>query len=144
MKKYLAELDAIYEADPLGQWSGHRAALIVGEVSRAMAAAGHPGLVRAPVDDADVIEVRRYLSACIAARAEPPEPGPPALLSPPEVAELTGSAPETVIEWIKTGYLKASNLATGQRPRYMVRPVDLDDFLASRQVPRPNAFRARP
>lgn len=144
MKKYLAELDAIYEADPLGQWSGHRAALIVGEVSQLMAAAGHPGLVRAPVDDADVIDVKRYIAACIAATAEPPEPGPPPLLSPPQVAELTGSAPETVIEWIKTGFLKASNLATGQRPRYMVKPIDLDNFLASRQVPITNAFRARP
>ena len=72
MKKYLAELDAIYEADPLGQWSGHRAAQIVGEVSQLMAATGHAKLVRAPVDDADVVDVKRFVAAAIAATTPPP------------------------------------------------------------------------
>ncbi|WP_152099905.1 helix-turn-helix domain-containing protein [Lacipirellula parvula] len=120
------------------------AAGIVNEVSEWAAKNGHPTLVREWTPAAQVVEVRRYLAECIAATTPPPEPGPEPLLSPPKVAELTGSAPETVIEWIKTGFLKASNLATGQRPRYMVKPADLDDFLASRQVPRANAFRARP
>ncbi|BBO34201.1 helix-turn-helix domain-containing protein [Lacipirellula parvula] len=120
------------------------AAGIANEVSEWAAKHGHPELVREWTPAAQPIEVRKYLAMAIAATAEKPEPGPEPLLSPPEVAELTGSAPETVIEWIKTGFLKASNLATGQRPRYMVKPADLDDFLTSRQVPRANAFRARP
>jgi hypothetical protein len=41
MKKLLAELNSIYESDPHGQWSGHRAAAIVNEVSEAMSKAGH-------------------------------------------------------------------------------------------------------
>ena len=64
------------------------------------------------------------------------------VLTPPEVAKQLGVAPETVIEWIKTGFLRASNLATGKRPRYVVRPGDLDDFLVSRQIPRTHLRRA--
>lgn len=65
---------------------------------------------------------------------EPPEP-PPTALTPPQVAKQLGVAPETVISWIRTGFLVASNLATGTRPRYVVKPSDLEDFMASRQVP---------
>ena len=129
MKKYLAELDQIYEADPLGQWSGHRAAMIVGEVSQLMAAAGHAELVRAPVDDADVIDAKRYVSAAIAATTPPPT-----VLTPPEIAKQLGADPATVLGWIRSGQLKASNLATGHRPRFVVQPFDLDAFLKARQL----------
>ena len=54
-------------------------------------------------------------------------------LTPPEIAEQLGSSPETVIGWIKSGQLKGSNLATDHRPRYVVTPDDLTEFLKSRQ-----------
>lgn len=138
-RQLLTELDNVHD-----DCAETFAASIVNDVSEWAAVNGFPSLVRERTPAAQVVEVRRYIAGCIAATAEPLEPGPPPLLSPPQVAELTGSAPETVIEWIKTGFLKASNLATGQRPRYMVKPADLDAFLASRQVPVAHAFRARP
>ncbi len=60
-------------------------------------------------------------------------PEPKAILSPPQVAEQLGVAPETVVTWIKNGELKASNLAKAARPRYVVTPGDLDAFLKTRQ-----------
>jgi hypothetical protein len=62
------------------------------------------------------------------------------VLTPPEIAEQLGTAPETVIGWIKSGQLKGANLATDHRPRYVVDPVDLAAFLKSRQ-PQPPAKR---
>ena len=54
--------------------------------------------------------------------------------TPKQVGEILGSAPETVIRWIREGQLKANNLATGARPRFVIRPADIDDFLVRRQI----------
>jgi hypothetical protein len=62
------------------------------------------------------------------------------VLTPPEVAEQLGAAPETVVGWINSGQLKGANLATDHRPRYVVEPDDLTAFLKSRQ-PQPPATR---
>jgi excisionase family DNA binding protein len=56
------------------------------------------------------------------------------VMTPPQVAELLGVAPETVISWIRSRMLKASNLATGTRPSYRVTRAALDDFLDSRAL----------
>lgn len=56
------------------------------------------------------------------------------ILTPPEVGKMLGADPATVINWIRSGQLKASNLATGARPRFVIRPADLDRFLDSRQL----------
>ncbi|WP_428308171.1 helix-turn-helix domain-containing protein [Lacipirellula sp.] len=136
LTKYLTELDAIYEADPLGQWQGHRAAAIVGEVSDLMARAGHGELVRAPVPDVDVTAAKCYVAHCIAATAE--KPTEPDALTPPEVAKRLGVTPETVIGWIKSGQLKASNVGKGvAKPRYKIQPANLERFMASRQSESP-------
>ncbi|MBX3433687.1 MAG: helix-turn-helix domain-containing protein [Pirellulales bacterium] len=68
---------------------------------------------------------------------------PLAVLTPPEVGKLLRVAPETVIKWIKTGFLRASNVATGKRPSYRIRPDDLEAFLDRRlvEVPRTNSRR---
>lgn len=66
------------------------------------------------------------------------------VLTPPEIAEQIGVAPETVIAWIRSGQLKASNLATGRRPRYVVKPEHLDAFLALRQPQRPTSRSQKP
>lgn len=62
------------------------------------------------------------------------------VLTPPEIGEQLATAPETVVGWIRSGQLKGSNLATADRPRYVVQPEDLARFLASRQ-PQPPAKR---
>lgn len=56
------------------------------------------------------------------------------IMTPPQVAELLGVSPETVISWIRSKMLKASNLATGPRPSYRVTRAALDDFLDSRAL----------
>lgn len=63
-------------------------------------------------------------------------------LTPPEVAKRLGVKPATVVSWIKSGQLKASNLSKGVRPRYRVQPDDLADFLDKRQ-PQQRAARPR-
>src|SRR5688572_25907387 len=47
-----------------------------------------------------------------------------AVLTPPRIAKMIGVTPETVICWIRSGQLKASNIARGRRPRYVVVPAD--------------------
>ena len=63
-------------------------------------------------------------------------------LKPGDVAKQLKASIHTVLDWIRTNQLKASNLATGSRPRYVIQRVDLDRFLASRQ-PEPPARRRR-
>lgn len=148
LQKLLSELDAIYETDPNGQWSGHRAAAIVNEVSAAMATQGHAELVRAPLPDCDVIDAKRFLAACIAAakanaeKTEPAQQSKDIPLKPTDVAKLLSVSPATVIDWIRTNQLKASNLASGNRPRYAIRREDLDAFLKMRQ-PEPPVRRSK-
>jgi hypothetical protein len=61
------------------------------------------------------------------------------VLTPPLAAKQIGCAPETIIGWIRSGALKASNLAKGQRPRYVIDPDDLSAFLTTRQEKPPAA-----
>ena len=57
-------------------------------------------------------------------------------LTPPRVAKRFGVATAKVIGWIRTGELKALNLANRGcvRPRYSVTPEALEDFERARQV----------
>ncbi len=63
-------------------------------------------------------------------------------LKPGDVAKQLSVSPATVIGWIRSGQLKAANIAKGPRPRYVIRPSDLDAFLKMRQ-PEPPAKRGR-
>lgn len=138
MKHLLTELDRLYEADPSGQWSGEAAAGIVMELSERMAAAGLSHLVRSPVDEVDIIDAKRYVAECIAATAQEPD-----YLTPPQVAKKLGADPATVIQWIRSGQLKASNLATGHRPRYVIQPEELQAFLRMREPQQPTRKKRR-
>jgi len=124
------------------------AAGIVNEVSEWAAAAGYPDLVRDPTPAARVVEVRKYLSTAVAATRtteEPPVEPPPTALTPPQVAKQLGVAPETVISWIKSGHLKASNVGKGlQKPRFKITPNDLATFLKQQQPESPPARNALP
>jgi len=55
------------------------------------------------------------------------------VMTPPQVAKQLGADPAAVINWIRSGQLKASNLATGHRRRLVIQPADLDAFLKARQ-----------
>ena len=71
----------------------------------------------------------------------------PALhLTTPQVAKRLGVNQDKVLNWIRSGELRAMNYATRQsgRPRYRVAESDLAAFLASRAtVPTPPATRGR-
>ncbi len=59
---------------------------------------------------------------------------PSAMLTPPEVAQQIGIDAEKVRTWIATGELRAVNIAerVSGRPRWRIRPDDLEAFLESR------------
>ena len=57
-------------------------------------------------------------------------------ITPPEVAKRYGVSAETVLDWIRSGELRAINVArkSATRPRYRVDISDLDEFERGRQV----------
>jgi len=60
----------------------------------------------------------------------------PARLSTRQAATRLGVNPDKILRWIKTGEIKAINVAqkVGGRPRYRIDPVDLAAFEARRLV----------
>lgn len=60
-------------------------------------------------------------------------------LSPPAAGAITGSRPETVIAWIRSGELPAVNFARrgASRPRYRIHRDELAAFLRRRTVSPP-------
>ena len=68
-------------------------------------------------------------------------------LSPAQVAEDLGIDLRKVLLWIKTGELRACNLATqvsGKKPRWRISTIDLESFLLRRSAsPTPAAPRRR-
>ncbi len=68
----------------------------------------------------------------------------PPFLTPPEAAKLLRVDPSTVIGWIKSGELPASNLASrsATRPRWRISREALEEFLAGRE-PRPAVKKKR-
>lgn len=58
--------------------------------------------------------------------------------TPPEAAKRLGVHPDKVVSWINTGELVGTNLAadpSGKRPRWRISQVELEKFLANRQLP---------
>jgi excisionase family DNA binding protein len=62
-------------------------------------------------------------------------------LSPPQLARRLGVGETKVLGWIKSGALRAVNLASNVlgRPRYRVSPEALAEFLAGRVAEPPEA-----
>lgn len=54
----------------------------------------------------------------------------------PQIAERFGVKPEKIVAWIRTGELRAMNVAqrAGGRPRYRINPADLADFENRRAI----------
>ncbi len=57
-------------------------------------------------------------------------------ITPPEFARLKSVSVNTVLGWIHSGELKATNLAsrTSRRPRYRISPAARRDFELARSV----------
>ncbi len=136
-QKLLAELD-----DCTDECADERVAHIANTVSEWAVTNGYPDLVRDKYLAADRFGVRRYIAVVIAATKSPGD----LAMTPPQVAKKLGVRPSRVLTWIKAGQLKASNLATGNRPRYRVMAEDLEAFLRSRepQPKPPKTRRSRP
>lgn len=66
-------------------------------------------------------------------------------ISPPKIAKAWGLDPNKIIGWIKSGELRAINVATtaGGRPRFLVDEADLAEFEARRAVSPPPAATPR-
>jgi excisionase family DNA binding protein len=89
-----------------------------------------------------VAQFRRVLSAL-----ESPALPDGEVLDPPEVARLVGCSPDTVRDWIRSGQLRAANVARGSRPLWKIQRDDLDTFLESRNhtaIPRAARRRVDP
>lgn len=119
---------------------------LIAEAEQRAASAGLPAAVEAcqirpgPVG----IELaRRVLSKCLGACAIPKPESKPDTLNPPMVARQLKVSPDTVRGWCESGLLKASNVATGKRARWIIQRSDLDTFLQSRQRPLPQPARRR-
>jgi len=59
---------------------------------------------------------------------------PDRFLTPREVARRLAVRDSTVLRWIATGELPASNFGTAKRPRFKVAPQSLENFIAARAV----------
>ena len=62
--------------------------------------------------------------------------GADAMFTPPELAATLRVNPSKVISWIKSGELRAANLATrtNGRARYRIAKADVEAFLARRST----------
>ncbi|MEX2214006.1 MAG: helix-turn-helix domain-containing protein [Phycisphaeraceae bacterium] len=60
-------------------------------------------------------------------------------LTPPQVAEALGVNPTKIIDFIRSGELRAVNLARreSRRPRWRILRTDLETFIAGRSSQRP-------
>lgn len=60
-------------------------------------------------------------------------------LTPPQIARQLGVSPDTIASFIRSGELRAVNLARpgAHRRRYHIAPEELDRFLASRATSPP-------
>jgi hypothetical protein len=55
-------------------------------------------------------------------------------LNPGDVAKKLSVSPATVLGWIKSGQLKAANIAKGRRPRFIIQRANLVAFLEFRRL----------
>lgn len=80
-------------------------------------------------------ELAGVLIACLAALPGD-QPADPNTLGVADVARMLSVSQETVLGWIHNRELKASNIAAGNRPRWIISRLELDRFLESR-IPQP-------
>jgi hypothetical protein len=67
------------------------------------------------------------------------------MLTPPQLAKRWGVSPDKVLAWIRSGELRASNIAkrAGGRPRYLIDPAEAEAFWARRSLEKPPPMQRR-
>jgi excisionase family DNA binding protein len=57
-------------------------------------------------------------------------------LTPPQLARQLGVSPDKIVGWIRSGELRAVNIAANPkgRPRYIIDPKDVEAFEARRSI----------
>lgn len=134
-KKWL--LDSLAETEPkIGGKASPRYARIVAAAKQHTYDLGMYDLALSLPDSARCktpLTACNQLKRCLAA-LDQPAPGNPDILSVPEIAAETGTSEDTIRSWITSRQLTASNVSTGNRPRYLVRREHLNEFLQSREL----------
>ena len=68
------------------------------------------------------------------------------MYTPPEVAQLVRVSRDKVLNWIRSGKLKATNVSNGTQPRYRIAESELEAFMlrmaATVEEPPPSRRRA--
>jgi excisionase family DNA binding protein len=91
-----------------------------------------------------VAELRELLVGGSAKRAKNPQ-ADPEWLTPPQFAKQLGVQPEKVLSWIRSGELRAVNVAdlAGRRPRWRMSVEAIEEFLRRREaIPRSTQARS--
>jgi excisionase family DNA binding protein len=128
--KALADLEHTYDVDVGGEYIGSVAASLCDQAASRAAAVGLHDLAsrKFPVQ-VEFHDARSYLAECLNACPVAKRD----VLTPPAIAKQIGVSRDTVLGWIHSGKLKAANLSRSSRPRYVVSPDDLQEFLRKRQ-----------
>ena len=96
-------------------------ASLLREVERHAVENGFPRVAEISQQRGGVRRTRALLSACLETLKVSSS-----TMTPPEIASQLRRSPDTVLDWIRSGKLKASNLnKPGKRPRYVVTSNDL-------------------
>jgi excisionase family DNA binding protein len=130
--------DRLAELEPrIGEPPGSEWAVIVAEAKQYCYGLGfHDFALSLP--DAEKVKTpltaANQLRRCLSILDTPPAVPDTDVLDPPDVARLLTCSPDTVRDWIRSGQLKASNVANGDRPRWKIQRSDLETFLQTRQA----------
>lgn len=120
-------------------------AFLVRELKHRLAAEGYYELSLALPIEAEKYCVSAYAQfhRCLEALDAPKAVEQGDTLTPRAVAKLLKKSPDAVLAWIKSGELRASNLGNGRKPRWTVTKDDLNEFLKSKQPPKPEPPKKR-
>lgn len=134
-KKFV--VDRLSEIEPtIGEPASPALAALIAECKATAYRLGLHSLAYQLPDSEDLktpLACSNSLRLCLAALGTEPAPVEGDTLNPPEISKQLRVSADTVRSWIATRQLKASNLASGKRPRWVVRKADLQEFLATRQ-----------
>jgi len=117
---------------PSGEWSA-----VVAEAKAYCYALGWHDFALSLPDSETVktpLTAANQLRRCLTMLDTPPAVPDTDVLDPPAVARLLECSPDTVRDWIRSGQLRASNVASGNRPRWKIQRSDLETFLQTRHA----------
>jgi len=134
LKATIAEVNRLEPQPDLPFHVFEEAAEVVRQAGRHAALLGYAALAHrcgeCTTEALALSTARAVLAECLAAvdcKAEKPD-----ALTAAQAARTLGVRKQSVLGWIRTGELKASNVGRGYQPRWRIKRVDLDAFLAGR------------